>query len=291
MNEPGYSSVVGYVMFGFVGVAAITTLPKLIMSTVRVTGDMVADTDPPEAPVGPTVPAQPSTDSSHVDWTWVLTVLVVVAIVAATAVAIFIAWRAIARYRRHVTARRATRTAADELWNEAQRICDDVLSCVAAWEFDPQERYFNRPLLADSGEQLTADWWEAHAAMMAALPERRPADCKKARAAVVAAEHAREAWEKAWHYAGNIGLGTLPGHDRRRMQQAQKILAQSADQATTDAERAVCIDRVVAILAEVTAVDRSAIRRSVTTYVSEQVALAAPALPAAICAQFTLPGS
>lgn len=171
-----------------------------------------------------------------------------------------------------------------ELWKEAAQIADTLAKQLAEWEFDPEQRYFQRPALADSSEPLTADWLDAKAAMDAALPERRPADRDKAQAALDAARRARKAWDAAWHYAGGIGLGTLDVRDRRRMKQAQKILAQAADQATTEAERAACIDRVVTILSEVTAVDRTSIRRSIATHVSAQLAIPAKASRIAIAA-------
>jgi hypothetical protein len=119
------------------------------------------------------------------------------------------------------------------------------------------------------------------------MPERKPRNVGQARAALVAAERAREAWDAAWRYAGSVGLETLPEHDRQRLEQAQKILAQAADHATTPAERAVCIDRLVTLLTQVTAVDRNDVRHTVTKFVSAQLAIPAPATFAAITARKT----
>lgn len=182
---------------------------------------------------------------------------------------------------------------ARKLWGEATQIAYDLSEKMAAWEFDPEQRYFLRPLLADSNEALTAAWLEAKAEMAAALPERLPADRVRAQAALDAAHRAREAWDAAWRYAGVIGLGTLDVRDRRRMQQAQKILAQAADQATTEAERATCIDRIVTILYEVTAVDRTSVLRTIATHVSAQLELPArqPRVAIAAAAQSAGPGA
>lgn len=110
--------------------------------------------------------------------------------------------------------------------------------------------------------------------MTAALPYNPQNGPVKAKAAIDAAERAHEAWVAAWRYGGSIGLGTLPTADRRRMATARKLINSAADHATTPAERASCIDRVVEILAEVTAVDRTDARRTVTTHVANQLAVA-----------------
>lgn len=182
---------------------------------------------------------------------------------------------------------------ARRLWGEATQIAHDLSEKMAAWEFDPEQRYFLRPLLADSNEALTSAWLDAKADLDAALPERLPADRARAQAARDAAHRASEAWDAAWRYAGVVGLGTLDVRDRRRMQQAQKILAQAADQATTEAERATCIDRIVTILYEVTAVDRTSILRTIATHVSAQLALPArqPRVAIAAAAQSAGPGA
>ncbi|WP_293003325.1 hypothetical protein [Mycobacterium sp.] len=185
------------------------------------------------------------------------------------------------------TPRSATRTPnpgpnACDLWAAASQITEDLLTRVAEWEFDPNERFFNRPLLADVDEPLTAEWLEAQAALAAAMPDYKPANTARAQRALDAAERARAAWDAAWRYAGSIGLGTLPERDRQRLSQAQKILAQAADHATTPAERALCIDRLVALLAEVTTVDRATARHTVTKFISAQLALPAPAARPAI---------
>lgn len=171
---------------------------------------------------------------------------------------------------------------AHDLWAKASQIAEDLLARVAEWEFDPNERFFVRPLLADVNEPLTAEWLEAQAAMTAAMPDYKPPNTAAAQKALDAAEHARDAWDAAWHYAGSIGLATLPDRDRQRLAQAQKILAQAADHATTPAERALCIDRLVTLLAEVTTVDRTTARHTVTKFISAQLALPAPATHAAI---------
>ncbi|WP_396909936.1 hypothetical protein [Mycolicibacterium sp.] len=168
---------------------------------------------------------------------------------------------------------------AEKLWAQAKSIAAELGEAVTEWEFDPIQRYFERPLLADVTEPLTADWLAAHAIMTAALPDNPQNDPVKAKAAIDAAERAHEAWVAAWRYAGSIGLGTLPTADRRRMTTAQKLLTSAADHATTPAERASCIDRVVEILAEVTAVDRTDARRTVTTHVANQLAVTDGAPP------------
>ena len=174
--------------------------------------------------------------------------------------------------------------AANKVWTEAVQICEVLAEQVADYEFDLDQRYFQRPLLADPTELLTMAWLEAKEDMDAALSQQPPKDAAGAEAALVAAQRARGAWEKAWRHAGIVGLGTMEVEDRRRMRQAEKILARAADQATTEAERATCIDRIVAILSEVVAVDRFTIRRSIATHISSQLSIAGPAPQAAITA-------
>ncbi|WP_142386871.1 hypothetical protein [Mycobacterium hubeiense] len=199
-------------------------------------------TTPPPPPPAPTSTVAPPTTAPvatepapPTDWTWLIQAAAVIAIVAVALGLAYLLWMGLSRLRAATAARRAQR----QRWADSLAILDSTSTLLGEFECDIESVYFTRPLLADVNEPATAKFHAAYADALALRSDSAPTDDELitafARAAAAAAYAFGLADENA-RRKGRIGVihgnRQLNGDEKRKLDQARKLMAQAMDPAT-----------------------------------------------------------
>lgn len=235
-----FASVLGAFM---VVAATITTLPRLFS---EMTSSMDRSTR-----VENTAPAVPPAVSQPIDWgsvgvgAAVVVAMIVMAVVAVTA------WRVTATHRR----RRARQIAA---WNTGERSFAEASNLLWDFEKDPMSVYFIRPLLADTNERASAEFYTAYAAANDLHTEAMPTDDDLIDEFAAAAKEAVAAFQRADESArrkARLGIGSADRMftvaESKKVDQARKLLAAALDPAATPSEAKTAHDRALRLLDDV----------------------------------------
>jgi len=224
----GFGSIITTVMSGMILLAMVATLPRLV-SMQEVTKQAIP------APAGPPPPATP---------VGMTNVAIAGAITLALCVAIPLV---IVLRRRHTTrdmeerattARLATQA---ELWQRGTQALAETSEALMDFETDPESVYFTRRLLADINEPATAAFYTAYDAARNLRTENVPTDTDIIIKFVDAAKAAQRAFGIADENArrkARLGISHgdhwLTADERRKIDQAQKLMRQAHDPAVTE---------------------------------------------------------
>jgi len=238
-----FGMLVKTVTFGIVFLTIILTLPRM-MSTMLETAKQATP-----APASPPPPATP------IDMT-------AVAVAGVVALAIIVAGAAIFALRRRHTAhtvearaaqaRRATQT---ELWQQGISTLTKTSEALMDFETDPESVYFTRRLLADVNEPDTAAFYTAYDTALSLRTETIPTDTDVIIKFVDATKAAQRAFDKADENARRktrLGISHndhwLTADERRKIDQAQKLIRQAQDPAATEAAARNALTKALSLL-------------------------------------------
>lgn len=236
-----YVSVLGACM---VIAAMITTLPRLFTEMTS-SLDHVSTRGENTAPSAPQAPSQP------IDWGSIGVGAAIVVLVGVTAVAVVTAWRVTA-------ARRRRRARQIEAWSKGEKAFAEASNLLWDFEKDPMSVYFIRPLLADTNERASAEFYTAYAAANDLHTEAMPTDDDLIDEFAAAAKDAVAAFHRADESArrkARLGIG--PGDhlftvaESKKVDQARKLLAAALDPAATPSEATTAHDRALRLLDDV----------------------------------------
>ncbi|WP_079580497.1 hypothetical protein [Mycobacteroides abscessus] len=144
------------------------------------------------------------------------------------------------RYRRGRARNAALRAAQLERWSKGVDALNMVRQGVIDFESDPLAVRFGRPLLADVNEPASATFYVAFGEADALHTEVVPQDDSRITEFVTAARAAENAWGAANENAiRKARLGVIHGgrvlmrEDKRKLAQAQNLISQALDPAST----------------------------------------------------------
>lgn len=140
-------------------------------------------------------------------------------------------------------------------WKLALAARDEFVKAHTEYEVGERalyEQLFNRPLLKDTSEPLTAAWLDAKEDFDAHFPDAQPSTAAAAEEALKLARATRDAWRAADKNARCIGIGELSDSDAARLDQAQRLLTSARDRATTAEERRSQVLKISQILGDLT---------------------------------------
>lgn len=225
----GFGSIITTVMGGLIVLTIITTLPRLMSSMQEVTKQATP------APAGPPPPAAP------VDMTTVAVVgVIALTLCVAIPMGIVLVRRRTTRAmeKRAATARLAGQA---ELWQRGIQALAETSEALMEFETDPESVYFTRRLLADVNEPATAAFYTAYDTARNLRTESVPADTDIIIKFVNAAKGAQRAFGVADENArrkARLGISHgdhwLTDNERRKLDQAQKLMRQAHDPAVTE---------------------------------------------------------
>lgn len=229
MREPLKTAISGMVLL-----VMITALPSTLKIFKESAKQVIAD----QADMSP--PGPPS--ATPTDWTFLATVGVIALAVLVGAALIFVAWRYVAKRGVETRALRGRRAAQVELWQQGITTLAEVSEALMAFECDPESVYFTRRLLADVNEPATAAFFTAYSKAQHLHTKTIPADTGMITAFVDAVIDARRRFDIADENArrkARLGISHDGHHlttdERRKIDQAQKLMRQAHDLAVTEA--------------------------------------------------------
>ena len=127
-----------------------------------------------------------------------------------------------------------------------------------AFETDPESVYFTRPLLGDTDEPATADFYTAFGAAQGLKLETVPTDDSAIEAFVDAAREAERAFKKADENArrkARIGIvhqnRKLTDTDKRKLEQARKLMTTATHPGTAPTEALAAHNKALVLLDDV----------------------------------------
>lgn len=236
-------SIITTVMGGMILLAMVTTLPRLMGSMKEVTKPAVP------APASPPPPATP------IDMTTVAVAGVIALAIIVAGAAIFVLRRrhsAHAAEERATQARLATQT---ELWQQGISTLTKTSEALLDFETDPESVYFTRRLLADVNEPDTAAFYTAYDTALSLRTETIPTDTDIIIKFVDATKAAQRAFDKADENArrkARLGVSHgdhwLTADERRKIDQAQKLMHQAQDPAVTEAAAHNALTKALSLL-------------------------------------------
>lgn len=194
---------------------------------------------PPSTSITPNAP-----DAQPVDWGQFLpAILITLAVLAAAAIVAaigFVLWRSAAKQREQ--RRKATFQGQTQLQRWETGVTALNAASAAVWEFesDIKSVYFTWTLLSDVTEPASEAFYTAYAEAIALHAETPPADDDLVTAFVAGAKKAERAFSTANDNAlRKARLGIIHGNrqltraERRKLDQAEKLLNQALDTANT----------------------------------------------------------
>ncbi|MFL0176455.1 hypothetical protein [Mycobacterium sp. SMC-13] len=225
----GFGSIITTVMGGLIVLTIITTLPRLMSSMQEVAKQATP------APAGPPPPAAP-VDMATVAVVGVIALTLCVAIPMGIVLVRRRTTRAMEK--RAATARLAGQA---ELWQRGTQALAETSEALMEFETDPESVYFTRRLLADVNEPATAAFYTAYDTARNLRTESVPADTDIIIKFVDAAKAAQRAFGVADENArrkARLGISHgdhwLTDNERRKLDQAQKLMRQAHDPAVTE---------------------------------------------------------
>jgi len=192
---------------------------------------------PTSAPAPAAQPAEQSTD-----WSTTMAIGVIVLVVCVViGMLIAFAWWFSSKRRTERHAHQAGRAARVELWHQGLQALAATSEAMWDFESDPESVYFTRRLLADVDEPATAAFYTAYATAQSLCTDTIPDDSTMVIAFVDATAAARRAFGIADENArrkARLGIShnehTLTRDQRRKIDQAQKLMRQARDPAATE---------------------------------------------------------
>jgi hypothetical protein len=248
---------VSAVRYFIVPVAVLTGI-WLLQGLAKTTRATLSEVDPDSARRSQPATTPPAVPDKPTDWTTAITIggvafAIVIVIAAGIGVAV---WRS--RHLEHARQRANRRQSQLDRWATAGAAFNEICSALAEFETDPESVYFNRPLLADVTEPASAAFYTAFAAAQDLHTENVPVDDDTITAFAAATAAARTAFDAADANArrkarnGIVrGDRTLTTGERRKVGQAQKLMAQAADASATSQFARTAHDKALSLLAEV----------------------------------------
>lgn len=225
------------IMKGVLGLMAVATIPFVFTQGAKLiteggVGSGVKDravSTPPPPPALPSPPEQPV----DIPWEGIgLTVLIVGGLVASVLL--------VRRYRRSKARSAQARAAQLQRWSKGVKALSGVRQAVIDFETDPLAVRFTRPLVADINERASAKFYIAFGEADALHTEVVPQDDSRITEFVSAALAAESAWAAANENAlrkARLGIihggRVLLGDDKRKLSQAQTLINQALDPAST----------------------------------------------------------
>ena len=248
------------IIFG-VGLMAVISLLPVMMKSVADVSEVMGYQDhptntptpvqapPPAAPPAPAGPVEPT------DWTIVGLVATIAVTVLVMAVLPWFAWRHLTKRGVDKRERQARRDAQIALWAQGLKALDETSEALMEFETDPESVYFTRPLLGDVSEPATAAFYTAYGTVQNLCTETIPTESTMVIAFAEAAENARRAFGVADQNARSKARRGIShnGHklspeERRKIDQAQKLMRQAHDPALTEAHAHNALTKALALL-------------------------------------------
>ncbi|MFV8227462.1 hypothetical protein [Mycolicibacterium fortuitum] len=219
----------------------------------------------PSPPASP-VPADPPTD-----WSTVVLVAIIAVAVLAVAVLMLFAWRHLTKRGADKREQQARRKDQIEMWQRGLKVLAETQEALMEFEIDPESVYFTRRLLADVNEPSTAAFYTALGAAQTLCTETIPTDPALITEFVNAANAARRAFAAADENARSKARRGIShnGHklsreERRKIDQAQKLMRQAHDPALTEAHARNALAKALDLLDDAGAVVPERLTASVT---------------------------
>lgn len=228
------------IMGGVALIVLMSALPTLMQSARTITKPFTdpasADSPVPITAPPPTAPAEPA------DWSTVVLVAIIAGAVLAIAIVMLFAWRHLAKRGADKRENQARRNDQIEMWQRGLTALAGTQAALMEFETDPESVYFTRRLLADVNEPATATFYTALGTAQTLCTDTAPTDPALITAFVKAANSARRAFDVADENARNKarrGIShndhKLSAEERRKIDQAQKLMRQAHDPALTEA--------------------------------------------------------
>lgn len=243
-----------------VPLAALPVLAKTFSGLINPDSAHSTPTPTPAPGISHPTPAPPVADNPT-DWTTAVTIgaIVFAIVIAIAAGIIFVVW--MSRHREHTRQRAARRETQRNRWAKAVNNFNEICAALAEFETDPESVYFTRPLLADVTEPASAAFYTALGAAQDLHTETVPVDDPTITEFAAAVAAARTAFDIADANArrkarngivrGERGDRALSLVERRKVGQAQKLMAQAVDASSTPQFARTAHDKALSLLAEV----------------------------------------
>lgn len=242
-------SFVGLLRTAAIFSVPVMLLPYMVSQSRQMFAD-IAGTDagktpapappPPPAPPHPAPAPQPD---APFDWTPVGYVVGIIAAIAVVVALVWLAWRAVRRGRARTAERKALRRSQIDRWNIGVAAYGKASDGLWEFENDPMSVYITRPLLADTSEPASADFYTAYGLATERHAETVPTDDAAIEAFVTAAKQARDTFVRADDNARRKArLGYTSGGrqftapQRNKVDQARKLLTNAFDAGATPQE-------------------------------------------------------
>lgn len=164
----------------------------------------------------------------------------------------------------------------ETLWRRATERHDTVLLAYVPYEVDPH-MVMQYPAITDIACPTTAKFVEALSDTSALRTETYPSSTSMSTAYRETVAALEVAWNAAERYARSVELTRLEPADRRRLEQARKLLAH-AESATAEAERSAYFQQVKALMDDLARsgaiVEPPKVRLAIATRVAQSIAAA-----------------
>lgn len=252
-----------FLMSGVMLILLAIMLPSVLQSASTI-GKAVTDdlsSSNPSAPVKTPSPPSPSSSPAPADppTDWLTVALVAIIAIAALAVAVlmFVAWRHLTKRGADKREQQARRNDQIEMWQRGLNALAETQEALMEFETDPESVYFTRRLLADVNEPATATFYTALGTAQTLCTETIPTDPVLITAFVNAANAARRAFDVAdenARFRARRGIShnghKLSREERRKVDQAQKLMRQAHDPALTEAHARNALAKALDLLDE-----------------------------------------
>lgn len=218
-----------------------------------------ASPTPAPAPPPPPKPAPPQSTpaptQTSVSSTAIFIVLASIAGVVALAVLTGKGISFVGSRRQLAEERTARRQQQIDRWTNGLSTMNATAEALMAFEVDPEAVYFTRPLLADTTEPASARFYTAFATAQTLKLENIPTDDDAITAFVNAATEAQQAFNAADENArrkARVGVSsndrTLSATDKRKVDQARKLMATATNPAASPNEADVAHRKALELL-------------------------------------------
>ncbi|MEW2484173.1 hypothetical protein AB0876_31770 [Mycobacterium sp. NPDC049093] len=240
----------------------LTGMLPMFMQSASTIGKSFTDDPSSSTPIKTPPPAAPAaTADPATDWSAVVLVAIIAVAVLTVAVLMFFAWRHLTKRSADKREQQARRNDQIEMWQRGLDAMAETQEALMEFETDPESVYFTRRLLADVNEAATAAFYTALGNAQTLRTDTVPTDPDLITAFVDAANAARRAFDVADDNARNKARRGIShnGHklsreERRKIDQAQKLMRQANDPALTEAHARNALTKALDLLDEAGAV-------------------------------------
>lgn len=254
------------------GVALIVLMSALttVMQSASTIGKALTDPESANSPA-PVFGPPPDAATEPADWSTVALVAIIAGAVLAIAVVMLFAWRHLTKRSADKREQQARRNDQIEMWQRGLDALAETRDALMEFETDPESVYFTRRLLADVNEPATATFYTALGTAQTLCTDTIPTDPVLITAFVNAANAARRAFDVADQNARNKARRGIShnGHkfsreERRKIDQAQKLMRQAHDPALTEAHARNALAKALDLLDDAGAVVPERLTASLT---------------------------